>query len=276
MERGAALRLLSGGRALNEPAAAAVASVTSVPESSKVPYLVHQEGRVMSAASTSFVHGLDTEPLRYETIGQALDEAVVTHAGRDALIVRHQSVRWTYSELGFRVDQLAAGFAHLDLEPGDRIGIWAANCAEWVLTQLASAKAGLILVNLNPAYRSAELEFALNTVGCRALVLADRFKSSDFLGILRTLAPEIDDCRPNSLASARLPDLRCVIRLGSGRSRGCLSFEDVMRLGEAQDQERLRARAAQLQSISNSPAARQDHRRERLSAISTSSTMDSS
>ncbi len=201
----------------------------------------------MGATSTSFVHGLDTEPLRYETIGQALDHAAAIHPGRDALIVRHQSVRWTYSELGFRVDQLAAGFAHLDLEPGDRIGIWAANCAEWVLTQLASAKAGLILVNLNPAYRSSELEFALNKVGCRALVLADRFKSSDFFGMLRMLAPEIDDCRPNSLASARLPDLRCVIRLGSGRSRGCLSFEDVMRLGEAQDQERLRARAAQLQ-----------------------------
>jgi fatty-acyl-CoA synthase len=201
----------------------------------------------MSATSTSFVHGLDTEPLRYETIGQASDRAAATHAGRDALIVRHQSVRWTYSELGFRVDQLAAGLVHLGLEPGHRIGIWAANCAEWTLTQLASAKAGLILVNLNPAYRSAELEFALNKVGCRALVLADRFKSSDFFGILRTLAPEIDACRPNSLASARLPDLRCVIRLGSGRSSGCLSFEDVMRLGEEEDRERLRARAAQLQ-----------------------------
>jgi fatty-acyl-CoA synthase len=201
----------------------------------------------MSAASTSFVHGLDTEPLRYETIGQALDHAAAIHPGRDALIVRHQSIRWTYSELRFRVDQLAAGFVHLDLEPGNRIGIWAPNCAEWTLTQLASAKAGLILVNLNPAYRSAELEFALNKVGCRALVLADRFRSSDFFEILRALAPEIDACRPNSLASARLPDLRCVLRLGPSRSSGCLSFDDVTRLGEEQDHERLSARAAQLQ-----------------------------
>jgi fatty-acyl-CoA synthase len=201
----------------------------------------------MRAASTSFVHGLDTEPLRYETIGQALDNAAAAHAGRDALIVRHQRIRWTYSELRSRVDQLAAGFVHLDLEPGDRIGIWAANCGEWTITQLASAKAGLILVNLNPAYRSSELEFALNKVGCRALVLADRFKSSDFFGILRMLAPEIDACPPNALASVRLPALRCVIRLGSGRSSGCLSFEDVMRLGEDEDHERLRARAAQLQ-----------------------------
>ena len=201
----------------------------------------------MSATSTSFVHGLDTEPLRYETIGQALDKAAAAHAGRDALIVRHQSIRWTYSELRSRVDLLAAGFVHLNLEPGDRIGIWATNCAEWILTQLASAKAGLILVNLNPAYRSSELEFALNKVGCRALVLADQFKSSDFFGVLRMLAPEIDASAPNALASVRLPHLRCVIRLGPIRSGGCISFEDVMRLGEVQDHERLRARAAQLQ-----------------------------
>jgi fatty-acyl-CoA synthase len=130
--------------------------------------------------TASFVHGLDTEPLRYETIGRALDAAADTWGSSDALIVRHQGVRWTYAELKHRVDRLAAGLLGLGLLPGDRIGIWAPNCAEWTLTQFASAKAGLILVNLNPAYRTSELEFALNNVGCKALVLVERFKSSDF------------------------------------------------------------------------------------------------
>jgi fatty-acyl-CoA synthase len=202
----------------------------------------------MSATSASFVHGLDTEPLRYETIGQAFDNAVAAHAEREALVVRHQNVRWTYSELRSRVDRLAAGLLHLGLEPGDRIGIWAANCAEWILTQLASAKAGLVMVNLNPAYRSSELEFGLNKVGCRALVLANRFRSSDFFETLRMLAPEIDACQPNALASARLPHLRCVILLGPGRRAGCLSFEDAMQLAEPPDHERVHALADRLQA----------------------------
>jgi fatty-acyl-CoA synthase len=202
----------------------------------------------MNATSSSFVHGLDTEPLRYETIGQAFDKTAAAHAEREALVVRHQNVRWTYSELRSRVDQLAAGFVRLGLEPGDRIGIWAANCAEWVLTQFASAKAGLILVNLNPAYRSSELEFGLNKVGCRALVLADRFRSSDFFETLRLLAPEIDACPPNALACARLPHLRSVILLGSERRAGCTCFEDAMQLAEPPDHERVRALADRLQA----------------------------
>src|SRR5208282_2730191 len=98
----------------------------------------------------------------------------------------------TYRQFGERVSQLAAGLVALGLETGDRIGIWAPNCAEWALTQFASAKAGLVLVNMNPAYRSSELEFALNKVGCKALVLVEHFKTSDFLQALRTLAPELE------------------------------------------------------------------------------------
>src|SRR6184192_1635446 len=104
----------------------------------------------------SFVHGLDSAPLRFETIGQALDASVVKWGSQDALIVRHQDIRWTYTELKQRVEALAAGFLALGLSPGERIGIWACNCSEWALTQFASAKAGLILVNLNPAYRAGE------------------------------------------------------------------------------------------------------------------------
>src|ERR1700716_1201024 len=155
----------------------------------------------------SFVQGLDGAPLRYETIGQAFDNTAASWGEHEALVVRHQNVRWTYAQLKHRVDQLAAGLLRLGLARGDRIGIWAPNCAEWTLTQFASAKAGLVLVNMNPAYRLSELEFSLNKVGCRALVLAERFKDNEFLGALRALAPELDTCGPNALRAARLPHL---------------------------------------------------------------------
>jgi fatty-acyl-CoA synthase len=195
----------------------------------------------------SFVHGLDTAPLRFQTIGQALDESVVEWGSRDALIVRHQDVRWTYTELGQRVDALAAGLLALGLSRGDRIGIWAPNCSEWALTQFASAKTGLILVNLNPAYSASELVFSLNKVGCRALVIAERFKNTSFLDVLGGIAPELDNCDPNELRSARLPHLRCVIRLGSGRTRGCLNFYDVAKMGQPQDFARLQELVTEIQ-----------------------------
>src|SRR6202034_3384251 len=115
---------------------------------------------------------------------------------RDALIVRHQGVRWSYAELKAKIDAFAAGLLALGLSPGDRIGIWSPNNAEWVITQFATAKAGLILVNINPAYRLSELDYALNKVGCKALVTADSFKTSDYVGMLRELAPEIDRSPP--------------------------------------------------------------------------------
>jgi len=197
--------------------------------------------------SSSFVHGLGNAPLRFETIGQALDATVVQWGDHTALIARHQNIRWTYNELKQHVEALAAGLLALGLSPGDRIGIWATNCAEWAVTQFASAKAGLILVNLNPAYQAAELEFALNKVGCRALVLAERFKNTAFMDLLRSIAPEIDSCDPNELRAERLPQLRCVIRLGAARAAGCLNFAAVMQLGQPQDFARLQQLAGELQ-----------------------------
>jgi len=187
----------------------------------------------------SFVEGSREVPLKHETIGRAFDEAAHRFAGRDALIVPPQQVRWSYAELKQRVDLFAAGLLSLGLNPGDRIGIWAPNCAEWTVTQFASAKAGLILVNINPAYRLAELEFCLKKVGCRALVTAERLKSSDYLAMLRTLAPELDRCAANDLSSATLPQLKLVIRLGRTRTAGCLNFEDVLQRGTQSDRARL-------------------------------------
>jgi fatty-acyl-CoA synthase len=195
----------------------------------------------------SFVAGACDTPLKYQTVGRAFDETVRIFADRDALIVPHQQLRLSYAQLKQQVDLLAAGLLALGLNPSDRIGIWAPNCVQWTVAQFAAAKAGLILVNINPAYRLSELEFCLNKVGCRALIAAERLKSSDYLKMLRTLAPELASCGANELRSERLPHLRLVIRLGQARSPGCLNFDDVMRLGTEADHVRLERIAEDLQ-----------------------------
>src|SRR5207237_8089759 len=116
-----------------------------------------------------------------------------------------QKIRWTYSELKMRSDAFASGLLALGLEPGDRVGIWAPNCAEWTIAQFATAKAGLILVNVNPAYRLSELEHALRTVGCRALISDTRFKTSDYIAMIRELVPELSNAS-SELKSSRLPE----------------------------------------------------------------------
>ena len=185
----------------------------------------------MATIAPSFVHGVSDEPLRYLTMGQLLRDAASQHTAREALVVRQQSIRWTYGELDTRVDALAAGLLALGLQRGERIGIWSPNNAEWVLTQFAAARAGLVLVNINPAYRLSELEYALNKVGCAALVTASRFKSSDYLEMLRTLAPELADCAPGALRAGTLPALRTVIAIDEQAHPGMLRFCDVSALG---------------------------------------------
>ena len=176
----------------------------------------------------SYVHGASAVPLIGATIGAHFDQIVARYAEREALVVRHQNIRWTYHELQQKVNHLAAGLMRLGLNPGDRIGIWSQNCAEWVLAQFATAKAGLVLVNINPAYRRAELEYALNKVGCKALILSPRFKTSDYLAILQDVAPEISGSTAGALRSAKLPDLACVIRLGSEKTPGMLNFDELL------------------------------------------------
>ncbi|MDE2285816.1 MAG: AMP-binding protein [Hyphomicrobiales bacterium] len=190
----------------------------------------------------SYVHGVSATPLIGDTIGAHFDRMAERFADRDALVVRQQNIRWSYGELKAKVDALAAGLLALGLTPGDRVGIWSPNNTEWAITQFATAKAGLILVNINPAYRLSELDYALNKVGCKALVTADSFKSSDYVGMLRELAPEIDRSAPGKLQSQRLPDLTTLIRIGDGDKRGFLRFDDVLGMGG----ERHRAQLAEL------------------------------
>ncbi len=176
----------------------------------------------------SYVHGASDKALIGQTIGRFFDEAWARHAEREALVVRHQGVRLSYAGLRNKVDALACGLMRLGLRPGERIGIWSQNNLEWALTQFATAKAGLVLVNINPAYRRAELEYALNKVGCRALILSPAFKSSDYLAMLGDLAPELAHCEPGRLRSRALPTLEFVIRMGAERSPGMLGFDELL------------------------------------------------
>ena len=126
-----------------------------------------------------------------------------------------------------RVDDFAAGLLAMGLQTGDRVGVWAPNCAEWIVAQYATAKAGIIQVNINPAYRLHELEYVLNKVSCKGLITAAHFKSSNYIDMLYTLAPELKTAEPGKLASTKLPHLKWLIRLGEERSEGFLNFADV-------------------------------------------------
>ncbi|MDH3665762.1 MAG: AMP-binding protein [Paracoccaceae bacterium] len=195
----------------------------------------------------SYLHGASAEPLLGLTVGQLFDQTVARHGDADALVVPHQGLRWTWSQLGAEVDRMAAGLLALGLEPGDRIGIWAPNMAEWVVTQFATAKAGLILVNVNPAYRLPELEFALNQVEARALITVPRFKTSDYTAMLEELLPELRNATPGELHAERIPSLRWVIRLGEDRSPGTVTWGDVQGRGDAAAREQVAELADMLQ-----------------------------
>ncbi|WP_349630113.1 AMP-binding protein [Bradyrhizobium manausense] len=173
------------------------------------------------------------------TIGMALDQAAEKYGSRAALTVCHQQISLSYRQLKSQADAFANGLLALGLVPGDRIGIWAPTRAEWTVTQYAAAKLGLILVNLNPAYRLAEIEYALNSVECRALVVSDRFKTSDYIEMMYALAPELASCAAGELRSPRLPKLEIVIKLGKVGRSGFLTFAEVASRGATGDVRRL-------------------------------------
>src|ERR1700678_2202570 len=179
-----------------------------------------------AASALSFVSGSSAQPLLYRTVDGVLKAAAAEVPDRAALVVPFQSVRFTFAELDRQIDEVARGMVACGLEPGERIGIWAPNCAEWILTLFGAARAGLVLVNVNPAYRSSELQFALRLVGCRALVFAPRFKSSDYAAMLNALIPELSSAVPGGLTCAAFPELRVLVQLGTGHLEGTLSFED--------------------------------------------------
>ncbi len=183
----------------------------------------------------SYVHGASSTPLIGDTIGAHFTQAALRWADRPALVVRHQGVRWTYGDMLRRVEDVAANLLALGLEPGDRVAIWSPNNSEWALTQYATALAGLILVNINPAYRLTELEYALNKAGCAAIITATRFKTSEYVTMLETLGAE------------KLPGLRHRIQIGAGAAPGWLNYAALMEPAPAAARQRLAAATARLQ-----------------------------
>jgi fatty-acyl-CoA synthase len=192
----------------------------------------------------SYVSGTSDTPLLGMTIGDAFDRTVARFPDRDALISRHQGLRYTWSQLQEEVNRFACGLMALGIVKGDRVGIWSPTYAEWAITQYAAAKIGAILVNVNPGYRLHELEYALNQSGCNTLVLAPNFRATSYLDMMRTLAPELERCAPGQLDSHKLPHLRHVIRMGSERTPGMWVWGEVMERAREILPERLAERQA--------------------------------
>jgi fatty-acyl-CoA synthase len=189
----------------------------------------------MTPLETSADRGSTDAPLIEQTIGDFFDAMVERVPDNEALVSRHQQLRYTYRELQREANRLASALLASGIAPGDRVGIWSHNNAQWLLTQIATAKAGIVLVNINPAYRVAELEYALNKVGCKALITMTAFKTSDYLDMVRSLAPEIAASTPGSLQAAKLPSLRTVVHLGDEDVPGMLRFADLMSRGDPDD-----------------------------------------
>ena len=187
----------------------------------------------------SYAKGATNVPLIEQTMGDFFDAMVERQPDRDALISRHEGKRYTYRGLQIEVNRLASALLNLGLQPGDRVGIWSHNNVPWVLMQLATPKIGLILVNINPAYRVAELEYALNKVDCKALVMMAQFKNSDYVSMVRELAPELAQATPGALVSKRLPHLRAVTwidRPGEGVEQpGMMRFSALLASGDPND-----------------------------------------
>ncbi len=179
------------------------------------------------AGGLSHVRGPDSAPLWDRTIPHVLAETVAARGGAEAAIFADRGLRWTWASFAAAVDRLATGLLDLGIGKGDRVGIWAPNRPEWLLTQFATARIGAVMVNINPAYRLGELEYALAKVGCAALILADRFKTSDYFGMIGDLAPELATTTPGGLHAARLPALRAVIGMGADVPPGMLRFDDL-------------------------------------------------
>ncbi|MBO4121953.1 AMP-binding protein [Cupriavidus gilardii] len=179
-------------------------------------------------AGLSLVTGATDVPLSDQTIAELLAATVAAHPDAEAVVFREQGIRWTWRQFSEQVDRLATGLLERGIARGDRVGIWSPNRQEWLVTQFATARIGAILVNINPAYRLAELEYALNKAGVRMLITAARFKSSNYIEMLQKLAPELADSQPGRLRAARLPALQWVVRMGDEDTAGMVCYADLL------------------------------------------------
>lgn len=189
----------------------------------------------------SYTSGTSDKPLLGITIGDLFDETANKYPNKEALISRHQNIRYTYRQFQEKVNECAKAFLAIGIQKGDRVGVWAPNCAEWTIVQFATSKIGAIQVNINPSYRLHELEYALNQSGCVCIVTATSFKTSEYTKMLYELAPELNTSKFGGLNSAKLPQLKSIIRLHSDSSAGMHSWEDFLQLAVQKSAEDLAA-----------------------------------
>ena len=205
----------------------------------------------MTATNRSYASGSSEKPLLGVTIGDLFDQIVARYPENEALVSRHQGLRYSYRALKTVVDQGARALLALGVAKGERVGIWAPNCAEWAITQFATSKIGAILVNINPSYRVHELQYALKQSGCAYLIIAPQFRTSNYTAMIYELAPELQNTQPlpagAGLTAAKLPDLRAVVRLGTEPSPGMLTWGDLLALGDGISADQLAERQAQQQ-----------------------------
>ena len=199
----------------------------------------------MTAQRWSYTNGTSEKPLLGITIGDLFDQIVERYPTNEALVVRHQDIRYSYRQLQEQVNRCARGLMTMGLQKGERIGIWSPNCAEWTIAQFATSKIGGILVNINPSYRTHELRYALQQSGCCFLIIAPEFKSSNYTQMLYELAPELHDAEPGQLQSAELPELRSVIRMGDESMAGMHRWSDIDRAAEQTSVEALAQRQSE-------------------------------
>jgi fatty-acyl-CoA synthase len=195
----------------------------------------------------SYVHGVGITPLLADTIGGALDRAAECWGECDAVVACHQQLRYSYRALRNAADRAARALIALGVQRGDRVGIWSGNCAEWMITQYAAAKAGAILVNINPAYRVRELEYALRHSGVSVLITARGFRSTDYVEMLLGLVPELTATQAGHIFAERLPSLRRVVYLGSDAQPGGIAWASFLELGNRIEAGELRKRETALQ-----------------------------
>ncbi len=196
----------------------------------------------------SYSCGTSEKPLIGITVGEMLDMTTKKFPNNEALVSRHQNIRYTYRQFNEKVDEFAKALLAIGIQKGNLVGIWSPNCAEWAIVQFATSKIGAILVNINPSYRLHELEYALNQSGCKALVTATAFKYSNYVEMLYELCPELRYCLPGQLQSAKVPQLTTVIRLHQEASPGMYSWDDLLSYAKRTTEEELNEAQVNLSS----------------------------
>jgi fatty-acyl-CoA synthase len=195
----------------------------------------------------SYARGDATKPLFNQTIGDKLDEVAARFPDTEALVSTFENQRSTYARFVAEVDRVARALMALGVERSEHVGVWSTNCIAWVLAQFATAKIGAVLVNINPAYRLAELEFALRQSECNVLISGERFKDADYARMLTELIPELSGIGPREdLHSNRFPELRRVVYLGEERWEGFLSWRELLRSADQVSPDELAERQALL------------------------------